>query len=213
MVQALPQATVGSGQQVNQEAVINVVKAIATEHRELMVSRKEAEIDRQVKVLSNPMSKRAVDHDLRLLDCVSNIKKVLMVGPNLLVATAFNFETINRSLALVLSAVQEVEDRCKSDHAKHLVTHKSTFGWKFVSSLEALEKKVRHIEVSTLRAQDKAYATHVAAMGGDSKWSDSDWLDSGAGSSGTRGRNYEKNKARKAKQKAAKGGKGKEHQV
>ena len=68
LVQALPQVTVGSGQQVNQEAVMNVVKAIAIEHRELMVSRKEAEIDRQVKVLSNPMSKRAVDHDLRLLD-------------------------------------------------------------------------------------------------------------------------------------------------
>ena len=87
----------------------------------------------------------------------------------------FNIEAINRALALVLSAVQEVEDRCKSDHAKHLVAQKSSFGWKFVSSLEALEKKVGHIDVSMLRAQEKAYATHVAAVGGDSKWSDSDW--------------------------------------
>ena len=79
---------------------MNVVKVLAVEHRDLMVSRKEAEIDRQVKVLSNPMSKKAVDHDLRLLDCVSNIKKVLMIGPNLLVATSFNFEAINRALAL-----------------------------------------------------------------------------------------------------------------
>ena len=91
---------------------MNVVKVLAVEHRDLMVSRKEAEIDRQVKVLSNPMIKRAVDHDLRLLDCASNIKKVLMVGPNLLVATSFNYEAVNRALALVLSAVQEVEDRC-----------------------------------------------------------------------------------------------------
>jgi hypothetical protein len=80
-----------------------------------------------------------------------------------------------------------------------------------------LEKKVGHIDVSTSRAQEKTYATHVAAMGGDSKWSDSDWLDAGAGSSGSgaRGKHYEKNRARKAKQKAAKGGqtKNKEHQV
>ena len=76
---------------------------------------------------------------------------------------------------------------------KHLVAHKSTFGWKFVSSLEALEKKVGHIDITTLRAQEKAYATHVAAVGGDSKWSDSDWLDGAAGSSGFKGKNYEKN--------------------
>ena len=70
-----------------------------------------------------------------------------------------------------------------------------------------------HIDVSTLRAQEKAYATHVAAVGGDSKWSDSDWLESGSGSSGSRGKNYQKNKNRKENQKAAKKGKNKEHQV
>ena len=54
-------------------------------------------------------------------------------------------------------------------------------------------------------------------MGGDSKWSDSDWLDggsgSGSGSSGTRGKNYQKNKNRKENLKANGKGKGKEHQV
>ena len=53
-----------------------------------------------------------------------------------------NLDTVNRSLGLVLSAIQEVEDRCTSDKAKHLVAHKSNYGWKFVSSLESLEKKV-----------------------------------------------------------------------
>ena len=160
------------------------------------------------------MSKRAADHDLRLLECVSNVKKVLLKGGNILVATHSNLDAVNRALVLVLSGVQEVEDRCKSDHAKHLVAHKSNYGWKFVSSLEALEKTVGHIDVSTLRAQEKAYATHIAAVGGDSKWSDSDWLDggSGSGSSGTRGKNYQKNKNRKENLKAKKG-KGKEHQV
>ena len=193
LVQALPQFSGNAGHTVNQDAVMAVMQVLAAEHRELMVSRKEAEIDKQVKLLTNPMSKRVVDHDLRLLDCVANVKKVLMNGSSILVATSSNLEAVNRALVLVLSAVQEVEDRCKSDHAKHLVAHKSSYGWIFVSSLEALEKKVGHIDVSTLRAQEKAYATHVAAVGGDSKWSDSDWLESGSGSSGSRGKNYQKN--------------------
>ena len=134
------------------------------------------EIDKQVKLLINPMAKRAVDHDLRLLDCVANIKRVLMVGSSVMVATVSNLDNVNRSLGLVLSAIQEVEDRCTLDKAKHLVAQKSSYGWKFVSSLESLEKKVGGIEISTLRAQEKAYATHVAAVGGDSKWSDNDWL-------------------------------------
>ena len=80
--------------------------------------------------------------------------------------------------------------------------------------MESLEKKVGGIEISTLRAQEKAYATHVAAVGGDSKWSDNDWLESGSGSSGVRGKNYQKNQNRKNNQKAKKaGGKPKENQV
>ena len=83
---------------------MSVMQVVASEHRELMVSRKEAEIDKQVKLLPNPMSKRAVDHDFRLLDRVANVKKVLMNGSSILVATSSNLEAVNRSLALVLSA-------------------------------------------------------------------------------------------------------------
>jgi hypothetical protein len=141
LAQALPQVAGASGLPVNQQAVFNVVKVLANETRQLMVSRNEAEIDKQVKLLTNPISKRSVDHDLRLLDCVFNIKQVLMDGPNLLVATYSNYEAVNRVLVLVLSAVQEVEDRCKSDHAKHLVAQKSSYGWKFVSSLETWRRR------------------------------------------------------------------------
>ena len=215
LMQALPQ---GTGQTVNQNALLNVVKVLANESRELMVARREAEIDKQVKLLSNPMSKRSVDHDLRLLDCVKNVKRVLMVNGGVLVATSANLDVVNRSLGLVLSAIQEVEDRCVADKAKHLVAHKSHYGWKFVSSLESLEKKVGGIEISTLRAQEKAYATHLCAVGGDSKWADNDWLESSSSSSTTvRGKNFLKNQNRKANLKAKKqgggGAKQKEHQV
>ena len=215
LMQALPQ---GAAQNVNQNALLNVVKVLANESRELMVARREAEIDKQVKLLSNPMSKRAVDHDLRLLDCVKNVKRVLMVGSGVLVANSTNLDVVNRSLGLVLSAIQEVEDRCSADKAKHLVAHKSHYGWKFVSSLESLEKKVGGIEISTLRAQEKAYATHLCAVGGDSKWADNDWLESSSSSTPTvRGKNFLKNQNRKANLKAKKqgggGGKPRENQV
>ena len=102
LMQALPQ---GTAQTVNQNALLNVVKVLANESRELMVARREAEIDKQVKLLTNPMSKRSVDHDLRLLDCVKNVKRVLMVGGGVLVATTTNLDVVNRSLGLVLSAI------------------------------------------------------------------------------------------------------------
>ena len=86
LVQALPQMSSTTAQPVNQNALVSVVKVLANESRELMVAGREAEIDKQVKLLSNPMSKRAVDHDLRLLDCVSNIKRVLVVGSGVMVA-------------------------------------------------------------------------------------------------------------------------------
>jgi hypothetical protein len=107
--------------------------------------------------------------------------------------------------------VQEIEDRVKSDHSKHLVAQKSVFGWKFVLGLEDLEKKCGHIDMVTLRSQEKAFAAHQAAVGGTSKWSDSDFLGESS-KSGGKGKNYAKNQKAKERKKA-KGGKGKEHGV
>ena len=53
LMQALPQ---GAAQTVNQNALLNVVKVLATESRELMVAMREAEFDKQVKLLTNPMN-------------------------------------------------------------------------------------------------------------------------------------------------------------
>ena len=53
LMQALPQ---GTAQTVNQNALLNVVKVLATESRELMVAMCEAEFDKQVKLLTNPMN-------------------------------------------------------------------------------------------------------------------------------------------------------------
>jgi hypothetical protein len=97
------------------------------------------------------MSRTAIEHDLRLLECVSNIKRSLTVGGGVLVANPYNVDMVNRSIMLVFSSIQELEDRVKADHSKHLVAHKSVFDWKFVSSLEDLEKKCGHIQQQLLK--------------------------------------------------------------
>ena len=43
LVQALPQVSATAAQPVNQNAVVNVVKVLASNHRELMVATREAE--------------------------------------------------------------------------------------------------------------------------------------------------------------------------
>ena len=51
LVKALPQLSGNAGHTVNQDAVMAVMQVLASEHRELMVSRKEAEIDKKEKEL------------------------------------------------------------------------------------------------------------------------------------------------------------------
>ena len=124
------------------------------------------------------------------------------------------FFCLNREIVCVLISVSVVQIGI---NLVHLVAHKSHYGWKFVSSLESLEKKVGCIEISTLRAQEKAFATHLVAVGGDSKWADNDWLESSSSSPPmARGKNYQKNQNRKNNLKAKKqggGGKPMENQV
>ena len=211
MLQSLPPPSTTPGAIANMDGVFGVLRQIAGEHRVLMVSKRERDIEAKLKDVTNPMSRRSIEHDLRLLECVTNIKKCLTIGGNILVASNFNLDLVNRAIMLVFSSVQEIEDRVKSDHSKHLVAQKSVFGWKFVSGLEDLEKKCGHIDMVTLRSQEKAFAAHQAAVGGTSKWSDSDFMGESS-KSGGKGKNFAKN--RKAKErKKAKGSKGKEHGV
>ena len=209
LVQSLPLPSTVTGMPVNMDGVVSILKQMAGEHRTLMLSKRERDIEAKLKDVTNPMSRRSIEHDLRLLECVTNIKRSLTVGGNVLMATPFNLDMVNRSIMLVFSSIQEIEDRVKADHSKHLVAQKSVFGWKFVSSLEDLEKKCGHIDLVTLRSQEKAFAAHLAAVGGTSKWSDSDFVGE---SSKTKGKNFNKNKKAKERKKA-KGGKGKEHGV
>jgi hypothetical protein len=51
-----------------------------------------------LKDVTNPMSRRSIKQDLRLLECVTNIKKCMTIGGNILVANNFNLELVNRAI-------------------------------------------------------------------------------------------------------------------
>ena len=138
LLQNLPQLSTAPGTVTNMDGVFAIMRQIASEHRVLMVSKRERDIEEKLKDVTNPMSKRSIEHDLRVLECVTNIKNCLSINGNMLVAGTFNLDMVNRAIVLVMSSVQEIEDRVKSDHSKHLVAQKSAFGWRFVSGLEDL---------------------------------------------------------------------------
>ena len=81
-----------------------------------MKSKRERDIDVEVSLYANPMSKHAVEHDMRLSDSAENI----LVYCNTII-------------------------RLASDLSKHLIAKTSSLGWRFVSSLESLEGQVGHI--------------------------------------------------------------------
>ena len=112
MLQNLPQPSV-QGAVTNMEGVFAILRQIASEHRLLMVSDRERNIEEKLKDVSNPMSKRSIEHDLRVLECTNNIKNCLSINGNVLVAGPFNLDVVNRALLLVMSSVQEIEDRVK----------------------------------------------------------------------------------------------------
>jgi hypothetical protein len=211
MFNNLPQPS-AQGAVTNMDGVFAILRQIASEHRVLMVSDRERNIEEKLKDVSNPMSKRSIEHDLRILECTNNIKACLSINGSVLVAGPFNLDVVNRALLLVMSSVQEIEDRVKADHSKHLVAQESNFGWKFVQSAEDLEKKVGYIDMVSLRCQEKAFAAHQAAVGGSSKWSDNDFLDKSSKPAG-KGKNFVKNQKQKLKKKNKGKGKGKEHGV
>jgi hypothetical protein len=89
------------------DGVVSIFKQMAGEHRTLMLSKRESDIEAKLKDVTNPMSRRATEHDLRILECVSNIKRSLTVGGGVLVANPFNVDMVNRSIMLVFSSIQE----------------------------------------------------------------------------------------------------------
>jgi hypothetical protein len=65
LLQSLPQPSTITGQPVNMDGVVSILKQMAGEHRTLMLSKRERDIEAKLKDVTNPMSRRAIEHDLR----------------------------------------------------------------------------------------------------------------------------------------------------
>ena len=146
-----------------------VVQQLVTDHSNLLSSKKELDIQRQVSMFTNPMSKRAVEGLLRMDDAVDRICKILTVGGAVVIATATNFTHVNTIIKLVLGGLQEMKDRVKSDMNKYEVSIQSPLGWRFVSDMEKLEGSVGSISRAELRAQEQIYLRHEALLLASSK--------------------------------------------
>ena len=82
LLQSLPPPSSVPGLPVNMDGVVSILKQMAGEHRTLMLYKRERDIEAKLKDVTNPMSRRSIEHDLRLLECVTNIKRSLTVGGN-----------------------------------------------------------------------------------------------------------------------------------
>ena len=146
-----------------------VVQQLVTDHSQLLSAKKESEIQRQVGMFTNPLSKRAVEGLLRMSDAVDRVCKILTVGGSVVIASATNFSHINTLIGLVLGGLQEMKDRVQSDLNKFEVSIQSPLGWRIVSGLEKLEGSVGTISRADLRAQEQIFLRHEALLLASSK--------------------------------------------
>jgi hypothetical protein len=65
-------------------------------------AKREQDIAVKVGTQTNPMSKRAIEHDLRLLDCLEDIRSYLMVDGVPVLVTLHNMDFVNQAIGLVL---------------------------------------------------------------------------------------------------------------
>ena len=188
----LPVVDLGQGS-LDKTKLAGVLTQLTREQVLLSKARREAEITATVNGFSNPMSKRAVEFTLRLDDSLDDVAAALSVGDVPLQASPDNLLQVNAAIQLVLQAVGDMKARTEATRTKHMVAKISRFGWSFVSSIEDCEGKVGHIDVSTLRAQEKAYLAHKRDVGDGANDSDD---------SPKKGRWHNKNQSKKQKKAA-----------
>ena len=156
----------GGGDAVDKTKLANILSHFGREQVLLTKARREAEITSTVAGFGNPMSKRSVEFTMRLDDSLDDISAAFSVDGAVLQADATNLPQVNNAIQLVLQAVQDMKARCETNRTKHLVARVSKYGWSFVSSVEECEGRVGHLDMATLRSQEKAYIQHKQAVGG-----------------------------------------------
>ena len=92
------------------------ISQLSVDNSLLKKAKRERDIDVQMALYSNPMSKRAIEQDVvtDMVDSLSYCGQVLQ-------ATPLNCVQVNTAIGLVLSAAQTLRDRLAADEEKHLI--------------------------------------------------------------------------------------------
>ena len=93
----------------------------------------ERDIGAKVALYSNPISKRAEEHNIRMQHILSDFVNSITFSGQVVLATPNNIPQVNRAFSLVLSAVQKIRDRITADEEKHLIAKTRDLGWKLVT--------------------------------------------------------------------------------
>ena len=93
----------------------------------------------QVELYAKPMSKRAVELNMRLAGIVTDLVDAISFGGQVIHATASNLHQMNCAVSL--------RDRIAADKEKHLIAKHSDSSWRLVSNLEGLEGQVGRISM------------------------------------------------------------------
>ena len=72
----------------------------------LLKAKRERDISEQVTLYSNPISKRVVEHNMRMQDHLMDSVHCVTFGVQVLVATPNNLPQVNLAFSLVLSPIQ-----------------------------------------------------------------------------------------------------------
>ena len=96
-------------------SVAVILSQLSTDNHLLKKAKRERDISTEVALYSNPMSKRAVEHNMRLADVLTDLVASLSFGGHVLQASSTNYVQVNGAISLVLSAVQVLRDRLAAD--------------------------------------------------------------------------------------------------
>ena len=130
----------------------------------LQHAKREQDIAVKVGAQTNPMSRRAVEHDLRLLDCLEDIRSYLLVDGVPVVVTLLNMKLVTQAIGLVLAMTESMKSKISANSDKHTIARISALGWKLVSGIEELEGDLSGISMVDLRSKETAYMKHLAAV-------------------------------------------------
>jgi hypothetical protein len=127
-------------------------------------AKREQDVATKVGTHTNPMSKRAIEHDLRLLDCLEDIRTYLIVDGSPVVVTPYNSDQVSQAIVLVLAMTETMKTKINANSDKHTIARISQLGWKLVSGIEELEGDLGGISMVDLRAKETSHMKHIAAV-------------------------------------------------